>query len=228
MSSLDSILQQKQEILHNLKENLTKTRQRMENQANKHRMDVTFQTGYMVLLRLQPYQQQTVAKRTSQKLTKRYFGLFTGSKRSPMSWICRLLPEFIPWCMSLNFGNISDLTLPHTSNLFLSSLMTLHHQINHLPSFKNLPLHKTRSTPHKPRLAEGKTITTKTARFSSSKMNKDLSCLKKRVIPKKRKIRLWRHQRKRKNMRRVLSGEMKELRLFTHPKLIQFLSLPPT
>jgi hypothetical protein len=54
-SSLDDTLQQRQEILKLLKDNLSKSRQRMETQANKKRVDYTFEIGDLVLLRLQPY-----------------------------------------------------------------------------------------------------------------------------------------------------------------------------
>lgn len=53
----------------------------MEKQANKHLKDVTFKFGYRVLLRLQPYRQQTVVKRASHKVEKRYYGPYTVIKR---------------------------------------------------------------------------------------------------------------------------------------------------
>jgi hypothetical protein len=73
---LQAALEHRQLVLATLKENLVKSRWKMEAQANKHRRDVTFQQGDLVLLRLQPYRQQTVSTRTSQKLSKRYFGPF--------------------------------------------------------------------------------------------------------------------------------------------------------
>ena len=78
---LEHTLQQQQEILNTVKTNLKKTRQRMETQANKHRLDYTFNVGDWVLLRLHPYRQKTVARRTSQKLAKRYFGPYTIRRR---------------------------------------------------------------------------------------------------------------------------------------------------
>jgi len=48
----------------------------MEAQANKHRRDITFTQGYLVPLRLQPYRQKSVQGRTSQKLSKRFYGPF--------------------------------------------------------------------------------------------------------------------------------------------------------
>jgi len=59
-----------------LKKNLQKTRKQMELQANKKRRDFTFYKDDLVLLRLQPYRQNTVHRSTSQKLSQRLFGPF--------------------------------------------------------------------------------------------------------------------------------------------------------
>lgn len=53
----------------------------MKTQANKKRRACTFDTGDLVLLRLQPYRQSTIKHRSSQKLAKRYFGPFTIKRR---------------------------------------------------------------------------------------------------------------------------------------------------
>ena len=44
--------------------------------ANAHRRDFEFSIGDLVLLRLQPYRQSTVAARHSHKLSKRFYGPF--------------------------------------------------------------------------------------------------------------------------------------------------------
>jgi hypothetical protein len=53
----------------------------METQANKKRVDYTFKIGDLVVLRLQPYRQQFINIRTSQKLAKRFFGPLKVIKR---------------------------------------------------------------------------------------------------------------------------------------------------
>jgi hypothetical protein len=45
----------------------------MKKQADKHRRDISYQVGDFVLVKLQPYRQQSVALRKNQKLGMRYF-----------------------------------------------------------------------------------------------------------------------------------------------------------
>jgi hypothetical protein len=76
IDSLDELLTQKTMILKVLKENLTKARNRMTVQANRHRQDRQFEVGQWVYLKLQPYRQYSVQPRESQKLAKRYYEPF--------------------------------------------------------------------------------------------------------------------------------------------------------
>jgi len=48
----------------------------MKQQAGKHRIDRTFELGDLVYEKLQPYRQQSVAPRTSQKLSAKFFRPF--------------------------------------------------------------------------------------------------------------------------------------------------------
>lgn len=59
------------EVLH---QQLTRAQQRMKHQADKHRSERVFAVGDMVYLKLQPYVQMIVARRSCQKLCFMYFG----------------------------------------------------------------------------------------------------------------------------------------------------------
>ena len=63
-------------MLQKLKTNLERAQNRMKNQADKHRQDKEFQIGDMVLVKLQPYKQHSLALRKNQKLSLRYFDPF--------------------------------------------------------------------------------------------------------------------------------------------------------
>ncbi|GJS38900.1 ty3-gypsy retrotransposon protein [Tanacetum coccineum] len=68
-------------LLRQLKQNLLVTKHHMGMQANRKSRDVEFNTGDMVLVKLQPYRQVTLAKRHSNKLAKRYYGPFKVLER---------------------------------------------------------------------------------------------------------------------------------------------------
>ncbi|PNX92431.1 Ty3/gypsy retrotransposon protein, partial [Trifolium pratense] len=69
-------LMERDQILQQLKTNLERAQQYMKQQADKHRREVSFKVGDLVLVKLQPYKQQSVALRKNQKLGMRYFGPF--------------------------------------------------------------------------------------------------------------------------------------------------------
>ena len=59
-----------------LQHHLQRAQQRMKSQADKHRSEHEFSVGELVYLKLQPYIQSSVAPRSNQKLSFRFYGPF--------------------------------------------------------------------------------------------------------------------------------------------------------
>ena len=77
IQALDELLQEREAILHILKQNLVRARSRMKQQANKKRRDMTFKIGDLVMVKLQPHRQTTLVGRWFQKLYQRFYGHFS-------------------------------------------------------------------------------------------------------------------------------------------------------
>ncbi|VFQ93503.1 unnamed protein product [Cuscuta campestris] len=76
VASVEDMLKERAALLEDLKLHLSKMQQRMRSRANQHRREVSYSVGDLVLLKLQPYRQHSVARPLSTKLSRRFYGPF--------------------------------------------------------------------------------------------------------------------------------------------------------
>ncbi|GJS91273.1 ty3-gypsy retrotransposon protein [Tanacetum coccineum] len=81
VATVDELLVERDRLLRQLKESLLTAKHQMEVKANRKRRDIEFKVGDLVLVKLQPYRQVTLAKRLSNKLAKRYYGPYKVEAR---------------------------------------------------------------------------------------------------------------------------------------------------
>ena len=74
--SVQETLNPRNQVLHQLKNHLLKSQNYMKMQADKRRKNIQLMVGDLVLVKLQPYRQHSVALRKNQKLGMRFFGPF--------------------------------------------------------------------------------------------------------------------------------------------------------
>lgn len=72
-AELEHQLFDRDDMLKLLRQNLQKAQDRMKNQANLKRRELTFQVGDYAFLKIQPYRQKSLAKRRYEKLSPRFF-----------------------------------------------------------------------------------------------------------------------------------------------------------
>uniref|UniRef100_A0A6N2MMB5 Integrase catalytic domain-containing protein n=1 Tax=Salix viminalis TaxID=40686 RepID=A0A6N2MMB5_SALVM len=81
VNEVDKDLRNRDEVLQQLKMNLELAATRIKNMANQRRREVEFQVGDLVLLKLHPYRQHSVFKRSHQKLANHFYSPFTVEQK---------------------------------------------------------------------------------------------------------------------------------------------------
>ena len=74
VASVDEYLSTKEEVINRVRGHLQVAQNRMIISANKKRSDMSFEVKDYVYLKLQPYRQQSISRRSSQKLAAKYYG----------------------------------------------------------------------------------------------------------------------------------------------------------
>lgn len=93
---VDGYLHDRDAILHELRKNFSLAQERMKCQADQRCLEVIFEVGDFVYLKLQPYWQTSVAFRSSLKLSLRYFGLYKITEKvGPVAYRLALPLSFL-------------------------------------------------------------------------------------------------------------------------------------
>lgn len=69
-------LKERDRMLDSIKEQLHRSQQLMKEKADIKRREVEFTVGDMVLVKIRPYRQRTLAKHINEKLSARFYGPF--------------------------------------------------------------------------------------------------------------------------------------------------------
>lgn len=94
VSDVQEWLDERRVMLDLLKQHLSRAQQRMKVQADKKRSERSFQIGDSVFLKLQPYVQMSVARRSNNKLSFKFYGPYSILQRvGAVAYKLQLPPE---------------------------------------------------------------------------------------------------------------------------------------
>ena len=112
---VDDLLVERDISLCRLKQNFLTAKHRMEMKFNCNRREIDFNPGNMVLVKLHPYRQVTLARHLSNKLAKRYYGPFEVVEhvgkvayQLALPLTCKIHPVFHVSIVKTFSGTVSD------------------------------------------------------------------------------------------------------------------------
>lgn len=94
MDHLDQLLLEREAMLDEIQFNLVRAQQIMKFYVDTKRRELSFEVGDLVFLKLQPYRQQSLAKRPNAKLAPRFFGPYmVKQKVGKVAYLLDLPPQ---------------------------------------------------------------------------------------------------------------------------------------
>ena len=133
-------------IVHVLREHLRRARQRIGDQANRHRIDRSFDADEWVWVRLHPYRQHSLTRCPNQKLGSRYIGPYRVLRRVGVVAYKLQLPEsahvhpvFHVSLLRPFKGSVGEPIFPATESIDFSLPSTLNSTENPSQKYMNSP-----------------------------------------------------------------------------------------
>lgn len=94
VEEVNLLTQEREQFLHDIKNNFVKTQVQMKTYADQSRRPVTLDVSDWVYLKLQPYRLKSLAKKRNEKLNLRFYGLYQIKKKiSPVAFELDLPPK---------------------------------------------------------------------------------------------------------------------------------------
>ena len=81
VQEVDELIEERNQILEELKHQLEKAQERMKFPADKHRRELEFKEGDSVYLKLKPYRFKSLARKTNEKLSPRFYGPYNITEK---------------------------------------------------------------------------------------------------------------------------------------------------
>ena len=93
VEELNQMIQERNLMLDEIRDQLLKAQNRMKTQVDKHRRELELAVGEKVFLKIQPYRLRTLAQRQNQKLSPRFYGPFEVIEKVGNAAYRLLLPQ---------------------------------------------------------------------------------------------------------------------------------------